>query len=182
MAASSGTLRVSDAMNADAVDVGSLLFGLSPPGPELLRFDLRSALIGLTSRLTQVRDIERRDFLDLSPIPTGRPVRLGVIPMGTVHGLFGLSSGQVLIRGRRATVLNISLEHARLDLGDIDATPGDEVVVVGRQGDEEITAAEVARVHALATPAAVPVLVTGAVVRHYVEAAGPGADGDPRGS
>ena len=59
--------------------------------------------------------------------------------MGTFHGLFGLSTGQVLVRGRRAAVLSVSLEHARLDLGDIEAEAGDEVVIIGRQGDEEIT-------------------------------------------
>lgn len=46
----------------------------------------------------------------------------------------------------------MSLEHARIDLSNVpDAAPGDEVVVVGKQGDLEITPAEVEEVNALAS-------------------------------
>jgi alanine racemase len=43
-----------------------------------------------------------------------------------------------------------SLEHTRVDLtGMPDAQVGDEVVIIGRQGDGEIAPAEVARRHGL---------------------------------
>ncbi len=144
MAASSGALRLTDAMTLNAIDVGSLLYGLEPPGPADRDLGLLPALISITSRLTSVRDRLRTEFVEQSPIPTGRPVRLGVIPMGATDGLLGLSAGHVLVRGRRAPVLQISLEHSRLDLTGIDARVGDEVVIVGRQGDDEITMRDVA--------------------------------------
>ena len=62
------------------------------------------------------------------------------------------------MRGRPAPILATpSLEHTRIDLTAIpDAQVGDEVVVIGRQGDTEITLAEVARrrdigIHQVAT-------------------------------
>lgn len=168
MAASSGTLRLSDAMTLNAIDVGSLLYGLEPPGPTDRDLGLRSALISVTSRLTQVRLRDRTEFVDQSPIPTGRAVRLGVIPFGATDGFLGLSVGYVLVRGQPAPVLAISLEHARLDLTGIDAEAGDEVVIVGRQGDEEITMRDVAAANHLHSPAVVPVLVGRAVPRAYV--------------
>lgn len=168
MAASSGTLRLSDSMTLNAIDVGSLLYGLEPPGPTDRNLHLRSALISITSRLTQVRLRERTEFVDLSPIPTGRPVRLGVIPFGATDGFLGLSVGHVLVRGHRAPVLAISLEHARIDLTEIDAEAGDEVVIVGPQGDEEITMRDVAVTNHLYSPAVVPVLVGRAVPRTYL--------------
>jgi alanine racemase len=99
-------------------------------------------------------------------------MRLGVIPMGATDGLLGLSSGEVLVRGRRAAVLAISLEHARLDLTGIDdAATGDEVVIIGRQGDAEITMRDVARHNGLYSPAVAPVLVARHVPRVYTGAA-----------
>jgi alanine racemase len=47
-------------------------------------------------------------------------------------------------------VASPSLEHTRIDLTEApDARVGDEVVIIGRQGDAEITAAEVATRHGL---------------------------------
>jgi alanine racemase len=169
MAASSGTLRLSDSMTLDAIDVGSLLYGLEPPGPADRDLGLRPVLVGITSRLTQVRTRLRTEFVDQSPIPTGREVRLGVIPLGAADGLLGLSAGHVLVGGRRAPVLSISLEHARLDLTGIAAKAGDEVVVIGRQGGDEITMREVAAANGLYSPAVVPVLVGRAVPRRYLD-------------
>ncbi len=143
MAASSGALRLTDAMTLNAIDVGSLLYGLEPPGPSDRDLGLRPALVSLSSRLTSVRTRFRTEFVAQSPIPTGRDVQLGVIPLGATDGFLGLSAGHVLVGGRRAPVLAISLEHSRLDLTGIDARVGDEVVIVGRQGDEEITMRDV---------------------------------------
>jgi alanine racemase len=48
------------------------------------------------------------------------------------------------VRGQRAPVRGVSLEHTTLDLTGVEATVGDEVVVLGEQGDEAITATEIA--------------------------------------
>ena len=51
----------------------------------------------------------------------------------------------VLVRGRRVPVLRFCLDNAILDLSRVaDAAVGDEVVVVGAQGEERITLEEVA--------------------------------------
>jgi alanine racemase len=169
IAASSGSIRLSEGMTLNGIDVGSLLFGLEPPGPTDRDLGLRQALVGVTSRLTQVRPRFRTDFPDQSPIPTGRAMLLGVIPFGATDGFLGLSAGHVLVRGRRAPVLSISLEHARLDVTGIDdAEAGDEVVIIGRQGDDEITMRQVAAANGLYSPAVVPVLVGRAVPRIYL--------------
>jgi len=57
----------------------------------------------------------------------------------------------VLVRGRAAPIVSSpALEHTRIDLTGIpDAVVGDEVVIIGRQGDLEITPAEVAARHGL---------------------------------
>jgi hypothetical protein len=57
-----------------------------------------------------------------------------------------LHAGRVLVRGRAAPIVGSpSLEHTRIDLTSVTgAQVGDEVVIIGRQGEAEITAAEVA--------------------------------------
>ena len=104
IAVSSGAIRLLDGMTLNGIDVGTLLFGLDPPnssdrpGRDL---GLRPALVKLSTRLSQVRDVRRDDFPRQSPIPTGRIVRLGVIPMGASDGFLGISTGEVLVGGQR---------------------------------------------------------------------------------
>ena len=51
----------------------------------------------------------------------------------------------VLIRGRRAKVLSVSLEHTTVDLDGIEGvSPGDPVTLLGLDGDEEISLSSIA--------------------------------------
>ena len=52
----------------------------------------------------------------------------------------------MLVRGKRVPVLGgVSFEHTRIDLTDVpEARVGDEVVLIGKQGDEQITSEEIA--------------------------------------
>lgn len=79
---------------------------------------------------------------------TARQTRLAVIPIGYADGLDrGLSSrGSFLIRGKRAKIMGrICMNMCMVDVTDIpDAKPEDEVVVIGTQGNNQITADEIA--------------------------------------
>jgi alanine racemase len=51
----------------------------------------------------------------------------------------------VLVRGRRMPIVgSVCMDMITVDVTGVDVEPGDEVVVIGRQGDQEITAREVA--------------------------------------
>ncbi|MCB0277751.1 MAG: alanine racemase, partial [Calditrichaeota bacterium] len=71
-----------------------------------------------------------------------------VLPVGYSDGYDRLLSnrGEVLIRGQRAPVLGrICMNLMMVDVTDIeDAILEDEVVLLGRQGEDEITADEMA--------------------------------------
>ena len=64
------------------------------------------------------------------------------------HGLCKPVEGRdmtVLIRGRRAKVLSVSLEHTTVDLDGIEeVSPGDPVTLLGLDGDEEISLSSIA--------------------------------------
>jgi len=135
----------------NAVDPGRMLYGITYPG-ETPPAPLRPTLRAFTSRVIALKDVMPRErFAELAPFPVTAPMRLGVIPIGSADGLTWLHAGRVLVRGRAVPIVaSPSLEHTRIDLTEApDACVGDEVTIIGRQGDTEITAAEVAARHGL---------------------------------
>lgn len=168
MAASSFALQMTGDMDLDAVDPGHLLFGVHPPGPVSGRLALRPALIKLASRLIQVRDVTRDEHGPHAPFDPAGVERLGVLPIGRADGAHLVHAGAVLVRGRRARVLGeIAAEYTRLDLTGIDATAGDEAVLVGAQGAEAIGIAEIVAARALRGAGDLAMSVSPRVPRTY---------------
>jgi alanine racemase len=135
----------------NAVDPGRMLYGVVMPD-ETPPVPLRPAFRALTTRVISLKELTPRErFADRAPFPVKAPMRLGVIPIGSADGMLWLNAGRVLVRGRAAPIVaSPSLEHTRIDLTGIpDAVVGDEAVIIGRQGDLEITQAEVAKRHGL---------------------------------
>jgi alanine racemase len=107
-------------------------------------------VMSFKARLVLVRDMPAG-----SSISYGRtfiapgPLKVGVVPVGYGHGLSHRLSnrGQVLFRGKRVNIIGrVTMDMTMLDLSAFpDAAVGEEVVIFGRQGDEEITADDVAR-------------------------------------
>src|SRR3989344_2755862 len=75
--------------------------------------------------------------------------KIAILPIGYWHGFDrGLSSkGEVLIRGKRARVLGrVTMDMTMVDVTDIPSVRiRDEVVLIGKQGDNRITADDVAK-------------------------------------
>ena len=147
IAASSRILLMTREMNLNGVDPGQLLFGLHPGGSESPSLDVRPALKGLKSRLIHIHTLDRPAFRDQAPFPVRDGMRIGVIPFGFSDRLGELHCAEVLVRGRRGPLLGkFSAEHAKIDLTGIgDAQVGDEVVIIGHQGDQVVTVEDVMR-------------------------------------
>jgi alanine racemase len=76
-----------------------------------------------------------------------RSSRIATVPVGYADGFRRSPSWRyVLVRGQRAPVVGrVAMDYAMLDVTDIpDARAGDEVVLIGTQGDERISADDVA--------------------------------------
>src|SRR4029077_14841864 len=129
----------------NAVDPGRMLYGITFPG-EPAPVPLRPVFHALVTRVIALKELTPRErFAEQAPFPVTAPLRLGIIPVGLADGLAWLHAGRVLVRGRAVPILTgPNLEHTRIDLTSVpDARVGDEVVIIGRQGDAEITIAEV---------------------------------------
>lgn len=151
LAESSVTLGLERRGRCNAVDPGHLLYGFVPVGRPAGPSGIRPAFVSLKTRVIQVKEVERPGSWSTSPVPARPGLRIAVIPLGRADGLSMLQRGEVLVRGQRVPIVGrLSLEHARLDVTDLPACKaGDEVVVIGPQGNEVITPAEVAAHHGL---------------------------------
>jgi alanine racemase len=79
---------------------------------------------------------------------TSRPTRVGIVPQGYADGYDrGLSnSGEVLVRGRRCPVIGrVAMNMFAVDVSAVpEAGAEEEVVLLGAQGEERISAEEIA--------------------------------------
>jgi len=135
--ASSGLLAgMPDVCNA--VCVGHLLYGLSPVAPDVApASDLRPVMTTIKTRLIHVAHHAAGQDIAIGAHDGMKNARVtGVVPLGLGDGMRSAAPGQtmsLLIRGRRAPVIGVSLEHTTLDLTGIDSPQvGDEVVVIGQ--------------------------------------------------
>jgi alanine racemase len=78
---------------------------------------------------------------------TDAPRTIAVVPAGYADGLDTRLSGRgtALVGGRRVTIVGaVSMDMLTIDVTGLDVNPGDEVVFIGRQQGDEITAREMA--------------------------------------
>jgi alanine racemase len=140
--------RRSDAF-FNVVRPGLLMHGIVPPGlppvaglQPTLSFKTRVILI---KRIGAGRSVSYgRTFV------ADRPMRVAIVGAGYGDGYSRALSnrGEVLIRGRRCRVLGrVTMDQTIVDVSDAmfrDLRVGEEVVLMGRQGREQITATELA--------------------------------------
>jgi alanine racemase len=131
----------------DIVRAGLMLYGSSPlaDGQKFLR-----PVMALKSRVTLLRDLPAGRSVSYGrTFVTNRPTRVATISAGYADGFprsISNRSGVVLVGGRRCPLLGrVTMD---LMMADVSAVPGvqlgDEVILIGKQGAEEIFVAEVA--------------------------------------
>lgn len=133
----------------DMVRCGIALYGLHPSHEVAPTIELRAAL-AFKSRVTRVRTLPPGASISYGrTFVTEHLTTVALIPVGYGDGYHRLVSnrGAVLIRGKRAPIVGrICMDQFVVDVTGIpDVQLHDEVVLIGRQGSEEISAEEVAR-------------------------------------
>lgn len=151
-----------------AVRCGAALFGIRMA--DGVRPHPFAPVMSVKARVARVAALEPGDVADYAAAGAApRHTPVAVLPFGFSdgHHLHRLTGGVLLIRGQPAPVLGRPFMSSLLaDLTDIPGVqPGDEAVLVGRQGDHRITLEEIAARTGL-RPSAVPLLGP-RVVRRY---------------
>ena len=122
---------------------GRAMWGYSPLTRRAEHPELKAPLVSWKSRLVHVNEVTGGKFGEkYKAVKMDTPKRIGIMVGGMGDGISPkIAGGYVLLHGRKCPVAStVSLEHTILDLTDFpDAKPGDEIVILGRQGEEEIT-------------------------------------------
>jgi hypothetical protein len=132
----------------DMVRPGIISYGIYPAPGKRERASL-APVMSFKTRVVLVKEFPEgygigygRTFI------TRRPTRIATIPVGYGDGFGWLLSnqGEALIRGKRVPIAGrISMDMCTLDISRIpECSVGDEVVLMGDQGSERITADEIA--------------------------------------
>ena len=146
-AANSAALLRDERTWYDAVRPGLLLYGIVPPPLAAADLSLRPAL-SLRSRIVAVKGLRPGEGTGYGlRWRSDGPATIAIVPAGYADGLDARLAGRgvVLIRERRVPIVgSVCMDMIMIDVTGLDVSPGDEVVIIGSQGAEAITAREVA--------------------------------------
>ena len=151
--ANSASIMVYPEIHFDACRPGIILYGLAPSGY------LKGKVLDLWPVMTV-----KAEIVNLKTVPAGTSVSYGrkftsteketkiaTIGLGYADGYSRLNSGKisVLVGGVKCPVVgNICMDQCMVDVSAVpDVKLGDEVVIMGKQGDQEISADDLAAIN-----------------------------------
>ncbi len=143
---SAGTLAFNDTPH-EIVRAGIMLYGISPL-PEFQQ--LLKPVMTWKTRIGIIRDMPAGHGISYGrTFVTPREMRVATLSAGYADGYSRHLSNRdaaMLVRGKRCPLLGrVTMDLTMIDVSPVpDAAVGDEVVLMGRQGDEEISCEELA--------------------------------------
>ena len=145
-AANSAALLRDERVWHDYVRPGLLLYGIVPP-PLAATLSLRPAL-SLHSRIVAVKGVRAGEASGYGLRGAfDNPARIAIVPAGYADGLDLRLAGRgyMLVRGRRAPIVgSVCMDMTMIDVTGMDVATGDDVVIIGHQGEDSIGVREMA--------------------------------------
>jgi alanine racemase len=128
----------------DMVRVGIGIYGIAPAPALAGTVELTPAL-AVKARVSHVQELDAGARISYGlRYETTAATRVATVPIGYADGVpreLSLRGGEVLIRGRRLAIAGtVTMDQLMVDAGAVPVEVGDEVVLLGRQGAERITA------------------------------------------
>lgn len=147
----SGATILFPRMQLDMVRPGTAIYGLYA-GEELEDLPMVKVYpaMEIKAKLAYVKPVPAGTRVSYTgSFETKRPSVLGIVPLGYVDGIFRnlANNGEVLLHGKRCKIVgNVCMDQFVIDITEIDnPEEGDEIVIMGRQGSEYISAEELGR-------------------------------------
>lgn len=131
----------------DLVRTGIAMLGIDPSPEAPLPREFRAAL-SWKARLSSKKTLPPHHGISYGhSYYTQTHESIGVVPVGYADGFRRVPGNFVLIAGQRVPVVgNVAMDQTMVRLDSVpEAEIGSEVVIIGRQGDEQITAQEIGR-------------------------------------
>ncbi|WP_415719530.1 alanine racemase [Maridesulfovibrio sp.] len=133
----------------DMVRPGIMLYGLYPSNGVHQKNAALKPAMQIKARIAQVKEVPAGFKISYGHTYTTHvPTKLATIPLGYADGYRRQlsSAGKVLVHGQQAPVVGrVCMDQSVIDVGKIkDVTAGDEVVIIGHQGEAELSAERLA--------------------------------------
>ena len=144
---SSGALFYPRCGKYDMVRAGIAMYGMNPSSERPLPEGFAPAL-SWKAGLTSVKTVPGGRGISYGHkyVTKGITARIGVIPVGYADGYRRVQGNTVLVRGKRVPIIgNVCMDQCMIDLNEVpEASIGDEVVLIGNQSGQCISAEDVA--------------------------------------
>lgn len=129
----------------DMVRTGIGIYGIAPSSA-LAGTMAFAPVMAIRARVSYVKDVPAGTRLSYGRrYETAAATRIATVPIGYADGVLRAlgNSGEVLVGGSRCRIAgNVTMDQILVDCGDLPVRAGDEVVLLGSQGDETITASD----------------------------------------
>lgn len=138
----------------DMVRIGILQYGFWPSPETFIHFingklpkeDPLQRIISWKSRVMSLKSVKSGEFVSYGTMYLAKDdIQIAIVPTGYSHGYSRTLSnqGRVLIKGERVGVIGmVNMNMLIADVTGIEGIEiGDEVVIIGKQGENEITVA-----------------------------------------
>ncbi len=144
---SAGILELPDA-NMDMVRAGITMYGLMPSDEVSLGEIKLTPAMSVHSHISFIKTVHAGQSISYGGLFTAKEdMRVATVPLGYGDGYPRMLTGKgsVLIRGKRCPILGrVCMDQFMVDVSHIPGLKeGEEVVLMGKQGEEEITAEEI---------------------------------------
>jgi alanine racemase len=125
---------------------GVFLYGVNNLDPTEIKSE---SVVGLRGRIVEIRKTRDGETVSYDGTWTSKGSRrIATVPIGYADGYRRVlgNKGVALVRGKRVPVAgNVTMDMTMFDVTDVPCQIGDVVTFIGRDGDDEITVSEVAR-------------------------------------
>lgn len=129
---------------------GIMLYGLHPNAELELPVPLKPVM-ELKTIVAHIKTIEAHEYVSYGrTYCSDKPTKVATLAIGYADGYSRLlsSKAQVLINGKRAKVIGrVCMDQTMVDVTDIDVKVGDTATLFGKDGDQSITADELASLY-----------------------------------
>lgn len=133
----------------EIVRLGIIMYGLKPSSDFCMPIGITPALSWKTV-VSMVKNVEKGESVGYGrSYIAPKTIKVATLPVGYADGYNRLLSnnGYVLINGKKASIVGrICMDQMMVDISHIDnVSVGDEVILIGKSGDEVITADDMAK-------------------------------------
>lgn len=129
---------------------GVMLYGLMPNFKKSLPFELEPVM-ELKAEVSYVKEIKAGEYLSYGrTFRAPRDMKVATVTIGYADGYSRLLSNkaEAIVNGKRAKVVGrVCMDQLMLDVTDIDVKAGDIATMFGKDGNEKITADELADIY-----------------------------------